>query len=29
MMTLKGNPIEKTECNRSNKCVVEMDRGGC
>jgi 2,4-dienoyl-CoA reductase-like NADH-dependent reductase (Old Yellow Enzyme family) len=25
---LKANLIEKTECNRCNKCVVEMDRGG-
>jgi 2,4-dienoyl-CoA reductase-like NADH-dependent reductase (Old Yellow Enzyme family) len=25
---LKADLIEKTECNRCNKCVVEMDRGG-
>lgn len=28
LIKLKGNQIEKTECNRCNKCVVEMDRGG-
>jgi len=28
LIKLKTNQIEKTECNRCNKCVVEMDRGG-
>jgi len=28
LLKLKENQIEKTECNRCNKCVVEMDRGG-
>jgi len=28
LVKLKGNQIEKTECNRCNLCVVEMDRGG-
>lgn len=28
LMKLKEKQIEKTECNRCNKCVVEMDRGG-
>jgi len=28
LVKLKDNRIEKTECNRCNKCVVEMDRGG-
>ena len=28
LIKLKANQIEKTECNRCNKCVVEMDRGG-
>jgi len=28
IIKLKTNQIEKTECNRCNKCVVEMDRGG-
>jgi 2,4-dienoyl-CoA reductase-like NADH-dependent reductase (Old Yellow Enzyme family) len=28
LIKLAENQIEKTECNRCNKCVVEMDRGG-
>ena len=28
LIKLKANQIEKTECNRCNKCIVEMDRGG-
>ena len=28
LIKLRENQIEKTECNRCNKCVVEMDRGG-
>lgn len=28
LVKLKAGQIEKTECNRCNKCVVEMDRGG-
>ena len=28
LIKLKAYQIEKTECNRCNKCVVEMDRGG-
>jgi len=28
LVKLAANQIEKTECNRCNKCVVEMDRGG-
>jgi len=28
LIKLADNQIEKTECNRCNKCVVEMDRGG-
>ena len=28
LVKLKENQIEKTECNRCNKCVVEMDREG-
>ncbi|MEA3476726.1 MAG: hypothetical protein U9R60_00980, partial [Bacteroidota bacterium] len=28
LIKLKENQIEKTECNRCNKCVVEMDREG-
>ncbi|RLD71709.1 MAG: NADH:flavin oxidoreductase [Bacteroidetes bacterium] len=28
LIKLKANSIDKTECNRCNKCVVEMDRGG-
>jgi 2,4-dienoyl-CoA reductase-like NADH-dependent reductase (Old Yellow Enzyme family) len=28
LMKLKEGRIEKTECNRCNRCVVEMDRGG-
>ncbi len=28
LIKLGDNKIEKTECNRCNKCVVEMDRGG-
>ena len=28
LVKLKGKQIEKTECNRCNLCVVEMDRGG-
>lgn len=28
LLKLASNEIEKTECNRCNKCIVEMDRGG-
>jgi 2,4-dienoyl-CoA reductase-like NADH-dependent reductase (Old Yellow Enzyme family) len=28
LLKLPSGEIEKTECNRCNKCVVEMDRGG-
>ena len=28
LIKLRSNLIEKSECNRCNKCVVEMDRGG-
>jgi len=28
LLKLQSGEIEKTECNRCNKCVVEMDRGG-
>lgn len=28
LIKLQENKIEKTECDRCNKCVVEMDRGG-
>lgn len=28
LIKLRENQLEKTECNRCNKCVVEMDRGG-
>ena len=28
LLKLKENQIEKTECNRCNLCVVQMDRGG-
>ena len=28
LIKLKNKQIEKTECNRCNLCVVEMDRGG-
>jgi 2,4-dienoyl-CoA reductase-like NADH-dependent reductase (Old Yellow Enzyme family) len=28
LIKLKANRIEKSECTRCNKCVVEMDRGG-
>jgi 2,4-dienoyl-CoA reductase-like NADH-dependent reductase (Old Yellow Enzyme family) len=28
LIKLKENQIDKTECNRCNKCVVEMDREG-
>jgi len=28
LIKLADHSIEKTECNRCNKCVVEMDRGG-
>jgi 2,4-dienoyl-CoA reductase-like NADH-dependent reductase (Old Yellow Enzyme family) len=28
LVKLMQNSIEKSECNRCNKCVVEMDRGG-
>lgn len=28
LIKLRSNRIEKSECNRCNKCVVEMDRGG-
>jgi len=28
LLKLEAGEIEKTECNRCNKCVVEMDRGG-
>jgi 2,4-dienoyl-CoA reductase-like NADH-dependent reductase (Old Yellow Enzyme family) len=28
LIKLRENQIEKTECTRCNKCVVEMDRGG-
>lgn len=28
LFKLRMGEIEKTECNRCNKCVVEMDRGG-
>jgi 2,4-dienoyl-CoA reductase-like NADH-dependent reductase (Old Yellow Enzyme family) len=28
LIKLRANRIEKSECNRCNKCVVEMDRGG-
>jgi len=28
LIKLKADQIEKTECNRCNKCIVEMDRGG-
>ncbi len=28
LVKLKENSIEKSECNRCNKCIVEMDRGG-
>jgi len=28
LMKLKKGEIEKSECNRCNRCVVEMDRGG-
>jgi len=28
LIKLRENQIEETECNRCNKCVVEMDRGG-
>ena len=28
LLKLKANEIEKSECNRCNECIVEMDRGG-
>ena len=28
LLKLANNEIDKTECNRCNECVVEMDRGG-
>ena len=28
LLKLQSGEIDKTECNRCNKCVVEMDRGG-
>jgi len=28
LLKLQSGEIEKTECNRCNECVVEMDRGG-
>ena len=28
LIKLEEKKIEKTECDRCNKCVVEMDRGG-
>ena len=28
LIKLRENHIESTECNRCNKCIVEMDRGG-
>ncbi len=28
LLKLKDGRIERTECNRCNRCVVEMDRGG-
>ena len=28
LLKLQSGEIEKTECNRCNRCVVEMDRGG-
>ena len=28
LLKLKDGSIERTECNRCNQCVVEMDRDG-
>ena len=28
LLKLKAGNIERTECNRCNRCIVEMDRGG-